>query len=355
MRTSILHATALLTTLTSAIPITKRDFAPFPLSNGFPSPSQEAIFRIQQDGHGTLPNGPPPPSLSPAGVINLQLITLNELFEVAFFTQLVSNMTDKVSGYDMGHRHEYILSTLTAIVAQEEMHVLNVNGALSHFGKDPIQPCKYNFPVTSFEEAINLASTFTSLVLGTLQDVNELFARNGDFDLVRAVSSVIGNEGEQEGFFRMMERKRASAQPFLTTASREFAFTAIQSFVAEGSCPNVGTIPLKTFKPLTVETADIKAENQSIKFSFDMIDAGMFEIDQLKLVFINGQNTPIVKDFQNVEMKDDKVMFEAELPFEQFVMEGMTIAAVTMGQDTFANADEVAQKTIFGPGIIEID
>jgi hypothetical protein len=355
MRTSILHATTLLASLASAIPIHKRDFAPFPLSGGFPNPSQEAILQIQQNGHGTLPNGSPPPALSPAGVTNLQLIALNELFEVAFFTQLVSNMTNKVEGYNIGHRYEYILETLNAIVAQEEMHVLNANGALSHFNQQPIQPCKYSFPVSNFQEAISLASTFTSLVLGTLQDVNELFARNQDFDLVRVVSSVIGNEGEQEGFFRTLQRKRPSAQPFLTTANRDFAFTAIQSFVVEGSCPNIDTIPLKTFKPLSVETVDIRPENQNIRFSFDMKDAGMFEVDQLRLVFVNGLNMPIVKRFQNVMMMNDKVMFEAEFPFEEFVMEGLTIAAVTMGQDTFANVDEVAEKTVFGPGIIEVN
>jgi hypothetical protein len=355
MRVSTLCAATLLATLTSAAPILRREFAPFPLSNGFPNPSQEAILQIQKDGHGTLPNGPPPPALSPAGVTSLQLIALNEIFEVAFFTELILNMTNKAKGYDMGHRHESILDTLNAIVAQEEMHVLNANGALSHFNQQSIEPCKYSFPVTNFHDAIALASTFTSLVLGTLQDVNELFARNQDFDLVRAISSVIGNEGEQEGFFRMMQKKRPSAQPFLTTASREFAFTAIQSFVVPGSCPNIGTIPLKTFKPLAVETEDIKPESQSIKFSFDMKDAGMFEVDKLKLVFVNGQNTPIVKEFQNVQMMDEKVTFEAEFPFEEFIMEGLTIAAVTMGADEFSNVDLVAEKTVFGPGIIEIN
>ena len=106
---------------------------------------------------------------------------------------------------------------------------------------------------------------------------------------------------------------------------------------------------------MTVETEDIKPENQSIKFSFDMKDAGMFEVDKLKLVFVNGQNTPIVKGFQNVQMMDEKVTFEAEFPFEEFVMDGLTIAAVTMGADEFANVDLVAEKAVFGPGIIEIN
>jgi hypothetical protein len=165
---------------------------------------------------------------------------------------------------------------------------------------------------------------------------------------------VIGNEAEQEGFFRSVQRKRPSAQPFSTTATRDFAFTAIQDFVIPGSCLNIGTIPLKTFKPLTVESKDLKPETQYIAFSFSKQDAGMYEVDKMKLVWINGLNKPIVKDFENVQMMDDKVMFEAEFPYDEFVMDGMTIAAVTLGADEFAKADEVAEKTVFGPGIIEL-
>ncbi|KAF1829510.1 hypothetical protein BDW02DRAFT_509826 [Decorospora gaudefroyi] len=361
MRASILSAAALAATLASGAPAGKRDFSPdntyFPLANGFPNPSSDAILQIQKDGHGTLPNGPLPATLSQEGIINLQLIALNELFEVAFFTELVHNLTNKYEGYDLGYGQEYILDALSAVVAQEQMHLLNANKALEEFKVDPIQPCKYNFPVTDFQSAIALAGTFTDLVLGTLQDVNELFARNQDFDLVRAVSSVIGNEAEQEGLFRLVQKKRPSAQPFLTGSAREFAFTAIQSFMLPNSCPNIDTIPLKTFKPLTVESKDIKRETQNLKFSISKKDAEIYEVEKLRLVLINGQNKPIVESFQNVQMLDDKVVFEAAFPWEEFVMDGLTIAAVAewaKETDEFAGVEDVAAKTIFGPGIIEL-
>ena len=355
----MMHVAAIIASLASAAPTGKRDYSPdnvyFPLSNGFPNPNQDQVLQIQKDGHGILPNGPPPPSLSKEGTTNLQLIALNELFEVAYFTELVYNLTNKVEGYDLGYGHEYVLDSLNAIVAQEELHLLNANGALKHFNVEPIQPCKYSFPVTDFHSAMALAGTFTDLVLGTLQDVNQLFAQSGDAGLVRAVSSVIGNEAEQEGFYRLVQKKRPSAQPFLTTAARDFAFTAIQSFTLPGSCPNIGTIPLKTFKPLTVESTEIKPVNQNIKFSFSKKDAGMFEIGDLKLVYINGLNVPIVKSLDNVQIMEDKVMFEAALPFDEFQMNGLIIAAVTQGADHFDDADKVAEATLMGPGLIEVE
>jgi hypothetical protein len=53
--------------------------------------------------------------------VALKLIALNELFEVAFFTELVFNVTNKDRGYDLGHGqgHEYVLDALNSIVAQE--------------------------------------------------------------------------------------------------------------------------------------------------------------------------------------------------------------------------------------------
>lgn len=356
---SLLSFTALMAGIASAAPVAKREMSPdgvyFPLPNGFPNPSQDAILQIQLDADGTLPNGAPPPSLSPEGATNLKLIALNELFEVAFFNELVYNVTNKVHGYDLGYGHEYVMDALKAITAQEELHALNANGALKKFDQQPIEPCKYAFPVTDFQSAMALAATFTDVVLGTLQDVNQVFAKNGDFGLVRAVSSVIGNEGEQEGFFRLVQKKRPSAQPFLTTSVRDFAFTAIQSFIIPGSCPNINTIPLRTFKGLTLLSEKIKPATQNLKFSFVKADSNTNDYSTLSLVYINQQNTPVVKALQNVVVENGNVVFEAAFPYDEFVMDGLTIAAVTKGAGPFASADEVAAATEFGPGLIEFD
>ncbi|KAF2124874.1 hypothetical protein P153DRAFT_370774 [Dothidotthia symphoricarpi CBS 119687] len=359
VRCYITYLAALIVCLVSAAPASKREFSPdnvyFPLPNGFPEPSQDQILQIQREAHGTLPNSLLPATLSSEGVTNLKLIALNELFEVAYFTELVYNLTNKVSGYDLGYGHEYVLDSLHAIVAQEQLHLLNANSALEHFKQEPIQPCKYNFPVTDFHSAIALAGTFTDLVLGTLQDIQEIFAKNQDSGLVRGVASVLGNEAEQQGFYRLVQKKRVTSQPFLTTSTRDFAFTAIQSFTIPGSCPNIDTIPLKKLLPLTVETKDIPAATQKLKFSFAENDAGLYNMNSFRLVYINGQNLPIVKNLENLQVVEDRVLFEVPFPYDEFLMNGLTIAAVTMGADQFADADEVSEAAIFGPGLIQIE
>lgn len=90
-----------------------------PLPDGMPNPSPSELETIEMNSHGTLPNGPPPPGISEGGIINLKLIAFNELFEVAFFHQLIKNITDKVSGYRFTDEEDYdfVLDGLQVILA----------------------------------------------------------------------------------------------------------------------------------------------------------------------------------------------------------------------------------------------
>lgn len=72
----------------------------FPLPDGFPSPSPAQLVKIEQGAGGTLASSFLPTSLKSAAVTTLQLLANNELFEVAFFSQLLTNITTNVAGYD---------------------------------------------------------------------------------------------------------------------------------------------------------------------------------------------------------------------------------------------------------------
>jgi hypothetical protein len=218
---------------------------------GFPTPNNDQLLKIQEIAHGTLPNGPlpPPGTISPEGITNLQLVEYNENAEVAFFSSLLYNVTSNVTGFDINDskQKEFVIEVLTAVLAQEELHAIYAELGLKSQNQQPILPCKYNFPTTNFDDAIILASTFTDVALGTLQDVIQIFADNNDNANTRGIASVIGQEGEQEGFYRLLQNKGLipNALPFLTTSTRDFAFSALQAFVIPGSCPNDNLINLK--------------------------------------------------------------------------------------------------------------
>lgn len=164
-------------TLTLAAPFS---YSNNPLENGFPTvtSSSPQLAEIEVTAHGSLPDGPASP-LAPSSdsITSLRLISFNELTEVAFFTELIANITNDAAGYtfDSDRAKQQMITVLTAIQAQEEIHELNANEAVTKFGgQGPVEPCRYNFPVNNLKDALALASTFTDLVLGTLQDVQSI-------------------------------------------------------------------------------------------------------------------------------------------------------------------------------------
>ena len=305
--------------------------------------------------HGTLPNGGTPSTLAAGDVTSFELIAFNELFEVAFFTSLITNITNDVYGFQVGNPgvKNFVLKTLTAVQAQEELHALGANGILQGAGQTPIQPCEYIFPSADFESAINFARTFTDVVLGTLQDALNGLAVNGDDSLVALIGSVIGQEGEQNGYYRSLLDLIPSELPFLTRSAGPFAFSVLnQAVVVPGSCPNSNIINLPIFGALTVDTQNIQPKNQNLEFSFTNNGT---DTSSISLVYINQQNVPVVEPVKDVKTKGDTVTFKAFFPFDKFIMNGLTIAAVTNSAGPFASADEVAAATLFGPGLIEIN
>lgn len=329
------------------------DFSPF-LSDGFPNPSPVQIIKIQERAHGTLPNSPLPTGLSNDSITSFQLIALNEIAEVAFFYELVQNISNNVEGYKLGEGRDRILENLNIILGVEELHALGANAILQANGADPIQPCKYNFPVSDYKSAIDLAATVTDLVVGTLQDVADIFAQNTENGAVRLLSSVIGDESQQEGLFRIVQKKATPAQPFVTTSTRNFVFTALQGFIVPGSCLAVEKIALQTFNPLNVLTPDIKPKTQELEFSFSLEGVDV-DVDSLSLVLVNALNKPIVEQLEDVKVDGETVIFTAKFPFDEFLLHGLTIAAVTNEAQSFPDAIAVANQTVFGPGLIEVN
>lgn len=371
----------------------------FPLSNGFPMPNAYQLNLIQQAAGGTLSNATPPASVSSDGITSLQLVAFNELFEVAFFTSLLQNITSNTTGYEVydASARSTLIEALAAVQAQEQLHAINANNALQKIANvSAISPCEYTFPVTKLDDAIALAQTFTDVVLGTLQDVATIFGANGgeNVKFIRGVAATIGQEGEQNGFYRTLLKKRPSAQPFLTASARDLAFSAlVQTFIVPGTCPDIekNTINLQTFDTLTLLTQDIQPVDQKLEFSFDLADvltnssankssssdsawlkniassstSGTVSTNSfvassssasspgLSLVLVNGQNKPIATALDVVSIDGTIVKLQAPFNFQSQLLFGLTIAVVAEGSN-FATISDLVDNTVFGPALIEM-
>ncbi|UZJ54075.1 hypothetical protein CBS101457_003395 [Exobasidium rhododendri] len=337
--------------------------APFSLPNGFPNPSASALKQISLEAGGTLPNTALPTTLKADAIQSLQVIATNEIFETAFFSSLLDNVTNSVQGYtDFGSFDKsYVVQSLTAIRAQEELHAIGANAILASAGAKTIGACDYMFPVTNFTSAIALAATFTDLVLGTLQSVQQTFALDGGEaaqGLVSLVSSIVAQEGEQDGAYRLIQKKVPSASPFLTAASGAFAFNAVdQLFIVPNSCAassNVSTIGIPAFDTLSLDASNAAPAGKNTTLKFDTSYTNVSATAN-HIVYISGQNAPVVRPITSVSTSGKMATFEAHFPFGAGFSNGLTVAALVTSEGPFASAAAVANATVAGPGLIEID
>ncbi|KAL4807871.1 hypothetical protein BDV18DRAFT_151724 [Aspergillus unguis] len=337
-----------------AAPTEKAEAGPR-LPDGLPSPTPEQLQKIELDAHGTLPSLPLPTNISTAGVTNLQLLAFQGFIEVSFFHEVIENITHAAEGFTFLDEveKEFALRSFSAILAQEEIHALTANNALEHFGIRPIEPCRYNFPVTTFKQAVGLATEFTAHSLATLQDITERFAANNDSALVRVIAGMIANKGAQQGWFRVYQDKYPSELPMLTTSHVDFAFTYANTFVLPGTCPNLGDIKLRTFKPLEIITRP-EARTHKIQISWTHGPEDNKD-DLLWLVYINQLNDPVVVPIQVVSCDDRVATAVVVVPYEEFLLNGLTIAAVVDRRGPFANAAAVAEATVYGPGLFILE
>lgn len=334
---------------------------------------------IEKAALGTLPQGnAAPPMPSEDSLISLGFIAFNELFEVAFFTELLHNITTSKPGYTDIPNREEVLRVLKVVQAQEELHELNANGAFTAFTGHTIKPCRYAFPVDTFADAIALASKFTDVVLATLPDIQTIFAQQNDSGLIRGVGAVIGQEGEQNGFYHQLLGQVPNQLPFLTAGSRDLAFNAIlQNFVVPGSCPNLGLllasengkgVGLRTLDTLAVLTdaADFSIERDiHAHFRASTTNAGLGHeflervggASGMYLTYINQQNAPFSVPVREMTGEAGPIKFTASFPGKTMDLNGLTIAAVTRSDFTGQqmSPDDVAADALFGPALIEVN
>ncbi|KIW89156.1 uncharacterized protein Z519_10008 [Cladophialophora bantiana CBS 173.52] len=325
----------------------------FPLSNGFPNIAKgtPAFQQLTVQAHGSVSNAPPPPSFAADDLRSFKVIQIQETFEVYYFTQLLLNITNNVPGFeitDLSLKQD-IIEKLTVIQGQEQWHALNAGGVLQHFNVSQIQPCIFKSPATDLTSAIDIAANFTAVVISSLQDVAVRLGQNGDSGVIRGVVSVVGQEGEQQGIYRTLGSDLVPSElPFLTQSTREFAYSSLQqNFIVPGTCPNDNTIDVPIFGTLNVLTTNIQAIDQVLTFSIQRDST-----EGLSLVYLNQQNLPIVEAITNASTKNGVTTFSANFPFSQNSMNGLTIAAVVNSTGPFMNANDVANKTLFGPGLI---
>lgn len=333
-----------------------------PQSNGFPNPSPNQTLIIETQAGGLLPNAPLPTTLGANSITAFQLIASNELFETAYFSSLLKNITDCASGYEASNKHE-LVKVFQTVLAQEELHAIGARAILESAGAFVPGPCQYQFPVSTLQESITVAETFTVAVLGALQGANVIFAEDGEPGLVQLVSSIIGQEGEQNGYYRVLLEQVPSESPFLTPVPATFAWSVLQNFIVPGSCPfaldqiNIPILP--TISVNGGPIGNLEPEDQTLTLSVDLStspNAAPYiggDGAGLTFTYTTGKQLPITVSISDVNFSGSVISFKAPFPYSEHIMQGFSHGALTTGSG-YENVTATAAAAIAGPALIQV-
>lgn len=251
------------------------------------------------------------------------------------------------------------------------MHAYNANDAVRYFTNGShIFPCTYVFPVSNFSSAIALAQTTTDMYIGLLANIQQRTAKNlgGDSNtIVYVLAQALGQEGQQSGWFRSLQSKHPSAQPFLTTSTRDFDFSWLQQFIVPSSCPSTKDIPLQISPQLYVEGNVVGSGLVTLRVP------GIVNPVTQSVAYVNGALLPTVVSFNvtRVSRCSSRLMknvvsrfshcgsgtvstITANFPYAHNVMHGLTLAAIVKNGLSFITSEDVANATIYGPAVIEV-
>jgi hypothetical protein len=199
--------------------------------------------------------------------------------------------------------------------------------------------------------ALEFAGEFTSLVLGALQSVQVDLTNVKSPQLVQIIGSIIGQEGEQTGFYRAVNGRVPSASPFLTVAAGQFAYNALQQLVVVPGT-NKNAIPIPAYDALTLACAP-QPKDSTLDFA---VVSKTAPTTAEFITYVTGQNIPVSEPITNVKsVGNGKFTFQAAFPFKSGgFSNGLTVAALTKSKG-YANVSAVAAGATAGPGLIYLN
>ncbi|KAK0124059.1 hypothetical protein ONS95_009045 [Cadophora gregata] len=192
---------------------------------------------------GGPPNGPLPPTLTPATLAAFQLAGYNENLEAAFFEEGLRNITSlwpKMPKFPVA-----IDTVIEKIAADEEVHVETAEGVVKHFNGTVFPRCKYDFPVSGLDEFLALGHLITSIGIGGAIALADTFARN-EAKPVRNIAAILAVEARHDAFFRITNKQIPNVAAFDTPLSGRLVYNLFQPFVIPETCkivPPIGLIP----------------------------------------------------------------------------------------------------------------
>ena len=305
---------------------------------------------------GGVPNGGAPSNISATAVGGFTAVNFLENFEAGFFAQAI----EWIQGWNHDGSLNLLLEVVTAIHAQEEIHIATAEAILKKNNKPTLEPCKYTFNgIDSVQDFIELANIITVTGIGAVIDLEAKLAVS-DPTLIQGPASILGNEARQDAFFRLADvtidasRRTGNIEidvlapqpaPFDTRLTGVYALNLASKFISD--CP--ANQPNPMFPKIPALNADLPPQQRRVTGSSGPIK---FKFDENEVknapakAFIGWVNQANKVNYVDATITGGVVY--ATIP------DGLAGAAfaVLTDQNTIPDVTTLTTKTLAGPAVV---
>ena len=333
-------------------------YTPLPFDDGFPTPSASQLLVIEAAAHGLLPEGAPGSNITADGATNFQLFSLASIISAVYYDEMQHAIASDAgfnasipSWIDRGEISDF----LDQAKASDELYTLSSVHALGHFNATIIPPCTtYRLPLGSFDDAMDFGIVYQTNLIGMLGDLAYVWGENGDVDLqlVKIINGISASKAMQLAQLRKYRGLGAIQSPFWTYGQRDLTFSYLQTLVDLSSCPNISSIDLEVYPPMTISsTSDASI---TLEVSTSVWETGR----EYSVVLLNGASLPAVQNSTPISQSSDTVSIVAAFPFvgpysnTSTLPDGLSTFVLAKGAGPF---DDLTGVVVAGPAFVRVN
>jgi hypothetical protein len=130
-----------------------------------------------------------------------------------------------------------ITNTLGSMGAQAIVHRSTATDSLSHYQKQIMGNCQYNWPISSVDDFTKVVLTIALLEIGLLLDIIASVVSSDPW-LVGCLASTLGSKSRMAGMVNMMQNHIPAAAPREAMLPAELVYSYVANhYIVKDSCP----------------------------------------------------------------------------------------------------------------------
>ena len=197
------------------------------------------------------------------------LLQLINFLDNVLLEALVNGYNNLTSGGWSNIYPGSITSTIGSMTAQALVHRSTSTDSLTHYSKQIIGMCSYNFPISDVDDFVHVALTLILLEIGLILDVISIVVLS-DTWMLGPLASTLGSKARMAGMVNMMQNHIVAAAPREVMLPADLVYSyVINHYVVPNSCPNA--VPFSPIPPLTITNPPVTGTQRvtSVNISYD--------------------------------------------------------------------------------------